>query len=135
MLCFDDDDEDEAGDDSDAYELEAHLDDEAEDEKELVEDEDEADRVDDEQDVRDAVEEFESGVDMLCWAACVGVAEKESSRFTLLATVLELRVSQILANLEIVLEGLSDSSSAPIVLEELLLPPSPPLLLQLSPMH
>lgn len=61
-LCFDnDEEEDEAGEESDAYELEAHLDDE----NELVDDDDEADRVDDVQDARDAVDELESGVDML----------------------------------------------------------------------
>lgn len=65
---------------------------------------------------------------------------KESSRLTLLATVLELRESQLLANLETVLEGLSDSSSvATAVLLELLLPsppqpPVPPPLL-VSPTH
>lgn len=65
-LCFDnDEEEDEAGEESDAYELEAHLDDEADEENELVDDDDEADRVDDVQDARDAVDELESGVDML----------------------------------------------------------------------
>lgn len=67
----------------------------------------------------------------------MGVGGKESSRLTLLATVLELRESQLLANLETVLEGLSDLSSvATAVLLELLLPspPQPPPLL-VSPTH